>query len=488
MLGGGLVDRRTALAVKSNFVWESLFVATLSCACLEAVVHELVAGTSVQLKERTMRIISLFAAGAVALAPLFAGAAYAQTEIQWWHAMGGRLGEVVEEIATKYNASQDDYVLVPTFKGGYEDTMTAGIAAFRAKQQPNIIQIFDAGAATIINAEGATIPVADLMSEHAGGFDSAGYIEGVRYFYADSDGKMIGLPFNASTPLLYYNKDIFAEVGIDAPPATWEEFEAMAPKIKAAGYQALAQSHSPWIFSENFMSRHNLQLATGNNGYDSTDVKVLYNNPEMKMHWGKVKEWLDNDWYGFYGRAWGDNQDAFVQKKVAMWLGSSGSFGGLSKSADFAFGASYLPYWKSIIDEPKGTFIGGAALFAMSGKSEEENKGVADFLAFLTSSDMQYFWHRETGYVPITNAAYEQAKSDGYYETTPDAEIGILQLTQPGGEWTKGYRLGYYVQIREVMYKHYEDIFSGKASVEDAFAAMEEESNALLVRFNDTYK
>ncbi len=425
---------------------------------------------------------------AILASTIMVGAAHAATDIQWWHAHSARLGEVVEEIAAKYNASQSDYVLVTTYKGGYEDTMTAGIAAFRAKRQPNLIQIFDAGAATIINAKGATIPVAELMEKYGGGFDSADYIAGVRNFYADSDGQMIGMPFNSSTPLLYWNKDIFAEAGVDAPPSTWEEFEAMAPKFLDAGYQALAQSHSPWIFSENFMSRHNLQMATENNGYDSTDVKILYNNDELKFHWTKVKEWLDKDWYGFYGRAWGDNQDAFVQKKVAMWLGSSGSFGGLSKSTDFAFGASYLPYWASIIDEPKGTFIGGAALFAMAGKSDEEYKGVADFLAFLTSPDMQYFWHRETGYVPITNAAYDLAKSDGYYETTPDAEIGILQLNQPGGEWTKGYRLGYYVQIREVMYNNFENIFSGNATVDEAFAAIEKDSNVLLQRFADTYK
>lgn len=423
-----------------------------------------------------MKILTTVTAGLMT----FAAPLAAQTDIQFWHAMGGRLGEVVEEIATKYNSSQDTYNLVPTYKGGYEDTMTAGIAAFRAKQQPNIIQIFDAGAATIINAKGATVPVADLIAD----FDSSDYIEGVRNFYADSDGNMIGLPFNSSTPLLYYNKDVLEKAGIGAPPATWEEFEAMAPKIKEAGYQALAQSHSPWIFSENFHSRHNLQLATGNNGYDSTDVKILYNNDEMKMHWSKVKEWLDAGYYGFYGRGWGDNQDAFVQQKAAMWLGSSGSFGGLAKSAEFEFGAAELPYWKSITDEPYGTFIGGAALFAMAGKPDEENAGVADFMEFLTSPEMQYFWHKETGYVPITNAAYEMAKADGYYDSTPDAEVGITQLTQRGGEWTKGYRLGFYVQIREAMYKQYDNIFSGASTVEAAFEAMEKESNALLERFD----
>ena len=429
-------------------------------------------------------IRTILAAGIAAIAI----PASAKTELQWWHAMGGRLGEVVDEIATNYNASQSDYEIIPTYKGGYEDTMTAGIAAFRAKQQPHIIQIFDAGAATIINAPGATIPVADLMQEYGKGFDIEDYIEGVRYFYADSAGKMIGMPFNASTPLLYFNKEAFAKAGITNPPATWEEFEEMAPKLKAAGYTALAQSHSPWILSENFHSRHNLQLATGNNGYDSTDVEILYNNDSMKMHWGKMKEWLDNGHYGFYGRAWGDNQDAFVQKKVAMWMGSSGSFGGLKKSTDFEFGTTFLPYWKSVIDEPKGTFIGGAALFAMSGKPDAEYKGVADFFSYMTNPENQVFWHKETGYVPITTAAYDVAKAEGYYNESPDAEVGILQLSQPGGEWTKGYRLGYYVQIRDVMYSKFDDIFSGKSSVDDAFAEMEAESNKLLARFAATYK
>ncbi|WP_033069654.1 extracellular solute-binding protein [Thalassospira australica] len=424
----------------------------------------------------------------MAAAAMFAmgNTAEAATEITWWHAMDGALGDVVNQITEDFNASQDEYKLVSVNKGGYEDTMTAGIAAFRANNQPNIIQIFDAGAATIINAKGAVKPVQDLLEANDVKFDINDYIPGVRYFYADSDGKMIGMPFNSSTPLLYYNKEALDKAGVDVPK-TWQDFEAAAPKLKEAGYTALAQSHSPWIFFENFMSRHNLQMATANNGYDSTDAEILYNNDALKDHWQHVKDWKDAGYYGYYGRAWGANQDAFVQQQVAMWIGSSGSFGGLRKSAQFDFGTSTLPYWENVGDAPKSTFIGGAALFAFAGHDAEQDAGVAEFFKFLTKPETQYYWHKETGYVPITNAAYDLAKKDGYYNESPDAEVGITQLSEEGGEWTKGYRLGFYVQIREVIYREVDKIMNGEETVDAAFATIEEEANGLLKRFNDTY-
>lgn len=424
----------------------------------------------------------------MAAAAMFAmgNTAEAATEITWWHAMDGALGDVVNQITEDFNASQDEYKLVSVNKGGYEDTMTAGIAAFRANNQPNIIQIFDAGAATIINAKGAVKPVQDLLEANDVKFDINDYIPGVRYFYADSDGKMIGMPFNSSTPLLYYNKEALDKAGVDVPK-TWQDFEAAAPKLKEAGYTALAQSHSPWIFFENFMSRHNLQMATANNGYDSTDAEILYNNDALKDHWQHVKDWKDAGYYGYYGRAWGANQDAFVQQQVAMWIGSSGSFGGLRKSAQFDFGTSTLPYWENVGDAPKSTFIGGAALFAFAGHDAEQDAGVAEFFKFLTKPETQYYWHKETGYVPITNAAYDLAKEDGYYNESPDAEVGITQLSEEGGEWTKGYRLGFYVQIREVIYREVDKIMNGEETVDAAFATIEEEANGLLKRFNDTY-
>ena len=417
-----------------------------------------------------------------------ASAAFAETEITLWHAMGGKLGETVNKIAEDFNASQDDYKITPVFKGSYDETLTAGIAAFRAGEQPNIMQVFDAGAATVIGAKGATIPVQDLLTDNGVNFDINDYISGVRYFYADSDGKMIGMPFNSSSPIMYYNVDALEKAGV-TPPKTWEEFQSVtAPALKEAGYIGMSQSHLPWIFTENFMSRHNLPFATNDNGYDGAEgTQILVNNDAIKAHFTALTEWKDSGFFEWYGTGWDDNQKPFEDGDVAIWLGSSGSFGGLmSKDLGFEFSATYLPYWEAVTTEPKQTFIGGASLFAMSGKSAEENEATAKFFEFLTSADVQYFWHKETGYVPITEAAYELAKKDGHYDRFPAAEVGIQQLSLPGGDNTKGYRMGFYVQIRDVMNREYGRILTGETSVEDAFNNIEKEANDLLARFAKT--
>jgi sn-glycerol 3-phosphate transport system substrate-binding protein len=434
--------------------------------------------------ENLMSIKSIMVAGLVSGALITP--ALAETEITLWHAMGGQLGESVNDLAAEFNASQDDYTITPIFKGTYEETLTAGIAAFRAGEQPNVIQVFDAGAATVIGAAGAVIPVEDLLAANDIDFDINDYIPGVRYFYADADGKMIGMPFNSSTPIMYFNEDALAEAGV-TPPTTWEEFQDVTgPALREAGYIPLAQSHLPWIFTENFFSRHNLQFATNNNGYDGGETQILVNHPAIKAHFTALTQWQEEGLFEWYGTGWGDNQTRFETGEVAMWLGSSGSFGGLQQSVEFPFSATMLPYWEAVTDEPTQTFIGGAALFAMSGMSDEENEATAAFFNFLASSDAQYMWHRDTGYVPITQAAYEVAQADGHYERFPAAEVGIQQLSLESGEWTRGYRMGFYVQIRDVMNREYGRILTGETDVETAFATIEEEANQLLSRFART--
>lgn len=427
---------------------------------------------------------TIFTAGALILA---ANAAFADaTNITWWHGMGGRNEEVINEVAQKFNAAQAACMLTPVSKGTYEEALAAGIAAFRSGEQPNILQVFDAGAATIINAKGATIAAEDLLTQAGHSFDREAFIPGVRHFYADASGKFIGMPFNSSAPIMYINTEAFEKAGVQ-PPKTWEEFEVAAPKLKEAGYIPLTASQLTWQFTENFFSRNNIQFASNTNGYDGFEGTTLnVTDPNLLMMFQKLKDWADAGLYAYYGAGWADNQKPFEEGKVAMWIGSSGSFGGLAKTAVMPFSADFLPYWGSIEGAGTSSFIGGAALFAMSGKPEAENKCSADFFNFLTSTEVQKFYHEATGYVAITTAAYEAAKADGWYDKNPVAEVGIKQLQLPAGEWSKGYRLGFYPQIRSIMEREYNRIFAGETTVEDAFKAIETEGNELLARFAKT--
>lgn len=423
-----------------------------------------------------------FAALALSMSAL---SAFAQTEITWWHGMGGRNGEVINEISQKFNEAQGECHLTPLSKGTYEEALASGIAAFRSGEQPNILQVFDAGAATIINAKGATVAAEDLITGAGKPFSRDDFIPGVRNFYADATGKFIGMPFNSSAPILYFNTDALAKAGVEAPK-TWEEFEQVAPKLKDAGYIPLAASQLTWMMVENFKSRNNQQFATNNNGYDAVEgTTLIVNDDAQVMMFDKLKEWADEGYYGFYGAGWSDNQKPFEEGKVAMWIGSSGSFGGLQKTAVMPFSATYMPYWAAL-GEGTQSFIGGAALFAMAGKPAEQNNCTAAFFSFLTSPEVQVYWHENTGYVPVTTAAYDLAKKQGWYDQKPVAEVGIQQLMLPGGDWSKGYRLGFYPQIRSVMEREFNRIFSGEVTPRQAFDTIQSEGDALLARFAKT--
>jgi sn-glycerol 3-phosphate transport system substrate-binding protein len=187
--------------------------------------------------ERNNMKVRILLAAATALALMSPAVAQAKTQIQWWHAMGGALGQKLESIVAGYNKSQDNYEVVPTYKGTYPETMTAAIAAFRAHQQPDIVQVYEVGTGTMMAAKGAVYPVYQLMKDTGEAFNPKDYLAAVVGYYTDTDGNMLSLPFNSSTPILYYNKDVFKKAGLDPnTPPSW---------IRARRNAALPRAGSP---------------------------------------------------------------------------------------------------------------------------------------------------------------------------------------------------------------------------------------------------
>ncbi|MFI0394761.1 sn-glycerol-3-phosphate ABC transporter substrate-binding protein UgpB [Paracoccus jiaweipingae] len=432
------------------------------------------------------RIVS---ASAIALIASLS-AAQAKTDIQWWHAMGGELGAKLEEIVRNFNDSQDEYTIVPSYKGTYPETMTAAIAAFRAKQQPAIVQVFEVGTGTMMAAKGAVRPVYQLMQDEGEDFDPKAFLPAVVGYYTDTDGNMLSMPFNSSTPILYYNKTVFEKAGLDpnTPPKTWADMEAYSKKIMESGAAkcGFTTGWVSWIQTENFSAWHNQPIGTEQNGFGGLDARLSVNGPVQVKHWANLKKWADEGIFKYGGPVGGDNAPpAFYGQDCAMIMNSSASRAGVIANAkDFEVGYGMLPYYDDVEGAPQNSIIGGATLWVLEGRPAEEYKGVAKFFTYLSSPEVQADWHEFSGYLPITQAAYDLAKSQGYYDQNPGAETGLQQITlNAPTENSKGLRFGNYVQIRNIIDEEFEALLADKKDAQGALDAVVARGNKLIEEF-----
>ncbi|MCB1883412.1 MAG: sn-glycerol-3-phosphate ABC transporter substrate-binding protein UgpB [Geminicoccaceae bacterium] len=416
-----------------------------------------------------------------------AGQASAATEIQWWHAMGGANGERVDKIATDFNASQDQCKVTPSFKGDYSQTMTGAIAAFRAGQQPDIVQVFEVGTATMMAAEGAIYPVHQLMADTKEPFDPEGFIAPVKGYYTTADGQMLSMPFNSSTPVLWYNKTAFEKAGLDPskPPATWPELEADAKKLQEAGYACGFTTAWPsWIQIENLSAWHDQPVGTLENGFGGLDTEFVFNKGVALEHIKKMAEWQKSKVFDYGGRT---NKAApkFYNQDCAMYTESSAGLGGIRENAkDFEFGTGRLPYWPDVKGAPQNTIIGGASLWVLKGHTDEQYACTAKFFSYLSSPEVQAWWHQETGYLPITKAAYELSKKQGFYDKNPEAEVALKEMLnkEPTAN-SKGIRFGNMVQVRDVIEEELERVWAGDATAQEALDAAVSRGDDLLRQF-----
>ena len=420
--------------------------------------------------------------GAATMA-LSATASYAQTEIQWWHAMGGTNGERVDKIAADFNASQPDYKIVPTYKGNYTETMTAAVAAFRAQEHPHLVQVFEVGTATMMAAEGAIYPVEKMMTDAGEAFDKSDFLPAVISYYQTPEGELLSMPFNSSTPVLWYNADALEAAGV-APPETWDEVKAAAKSLVDNGMECgLSFGWQSWVMIENYSAWHDLELGTKENGFAGFDTEFTFNNDKVAARLDDIAAMSEGNQFKYGGRR-GDSLPLFTNGECAMWMNSSAYYGSIKSQAEFKFGQTMLPLDKAVADAPQNSIIGGATLWVLAGHDAEEYKGLAKFMTYLSSPEVQAWWHQETGYVPITTAAYELSKTQGFYDSNPGTDTAIKQLSlnTPTAN-SRGLRFGNFVQVRDVINEEMEALWAGDKSASDALNAAVERGNALLRKF-----
>lgn len=432
-----------------------------------------------------MKLTKFALAASVAATSLW-GSHAAAAEIQFWHAFTGRLGELVGEQIEKFNASQSEHKVVGSHKGNYSETLNAGIAAFRAKEQPHILMVFEVGTATMMGAKGAIKPVHEVMKDAGASFDSNAYIGSVKGYYTTTDGKMLSLPFNSSTPVLWVNRDALKSAGIDPDTdmSTWQKVGGVLDKLKASGHECpLTTAWQSWIHLENMSAYHNVPFATKDNGFAGTDTELALNGPLQVKHLQQMGDWAKDGKFVYKGRRNEGGAD-FRAGACALFTESSAGYAGIKKEAKFNFDVRSLPYYEGEAGAPQNTIIGGASLWVMSGHEAEEYKAAAAFLNFLSSTDIQAKWHQDTGYLPITSAAGDKTKADGFYEKNPGTDVAVIQMTakQPTGN-SKGLRLGSFDQIRGIIDEELEAIWSGDKTAQVAMDSAKERGDKLLRRF-----
>jgi sn-glycerol 3-phosphate transport system substrate-binding protein len=423
--------------------------------------------------------------GALALGLATSTSAFAQTEIQWWHAMTGANNDVINRLAEEFNNSQKDYKVVPTYKGQYADTLNAGIAAFRAGGAPHILQVFEVGTATMMGAKGAIKPVYQLMADAGEKFDPKAYMPAVTGYYSTAKGEMLSMPFNSSSMVMWINKDELKKAGVNEIPKTWPEVFDAAKKLKAAGHNTCGFSNAwaSWANVEQFSAWHNVPMATKANGLDGFDTEMKFNSPLHVKHLQNLIDLQKDKTYDYSGRD-SKSEGRFTSGECAIFLTSSGFYGNVKANAKFDYTSAPMPYYPDAQGAPQNSIIGGASLWVMGGKSADEYKGVAKFFTFLSDTDRQAKIHQETGYMPITKAAYEKTKSSGFYEKNPVLETPVKELTnKEPTENSRGLRFGNMVQIRDVISEEIEAALAGQKPAKDALDTAVSRSNQILRQF-----
>jgi len=430
------------------------------------------------------------ALSAAVLGAALCSPAQAQVEVQWWHSMGGALGEWVNDLAKDFNASQTAYKVVPTFKGTYDESMTAAIAAFRAGNAPHILQVFEVGTATMMASKGAIVPVGKIMADAGVKFDPKAYVPAVAGYYTAPNGQMLSFPFNSSTPVFHYNKDAFKAAGIDpeSPPKTWPEVALAAAKLKASGHKCpFTTSWQSWTQLESFSAWHNVEFASKGNGMRGIDARLSFNTPLHVRHIENLANMSKQGLYVYKGR--GNAADAtFISGECAMATASSALYGSIKRNSKFASGISTLPYYPDAPGSPQNTVIGGASLWVMSGKKADEYKGVAQFFAHLSKPEVAAASHQRTGYLPVTLASFELTDKSGFYKQNPGTDVSVTQMVRKTTDKSRGIRLGNFVQIRTIIDEEMEQVWGGKKSAQEGLDSAAKRGNEQLERFEKANK
>lgn len=406
-------------------------------------------------------------------------------EIELWYGNTGPTEVAIQTQCEAFNASQSDHRITCVGQGNYETAMQKAIAAYRSGQTPALIQFLAEGALDIILSD-AVMPVQSVMPD----VDWSNYVPATRSYYETAAGHLYAQPWNASTLLFYTNKTMLAEAGITKTPETWDEVVEAARALKAAGVACpYATNAEPWSMFEQFSARHGLPIASNDNGYGGLDAEYVFNTTLFAEHLKNLIEWRKEGLVRIPADLQSANySQAFASGECAMIENSAGSYSSLVTGLEGKgeVSVSLAPMYAGI--NRHNTFVGGGALYVMKGHDDAEMEAVRAFLNFARQPEQQLAFSGATGTIPVTIDALGavQSMADGATKF-PTAAIGIESMSFPALSHTRGIRLGFYLQFRQMWMEEIQLAFNGGKDPQVALDDAKARGDELLRRFEQTY-
>ncbi len=410
------------------------------------------------------------------------------TEIVFWHAMGGELGVVVDELVARYNDSQDAVNVTATYQGSYDDTYNALLASFDTGTEPNITQNFDLASQTMFDT-GRLVPAHELMA--ADGFDDSIFVPAVKDYYSDQEG-MVAMAFNSSTPILYYNVDMFEELGLDAPSEdmTFTDFVALCDDIQAGGTEyCVTMGQVGWYF-EQILANSGGLFFNNDNGRTARATEAAFNEGQGVEVFTFLSGLYADGYAPNLGKTWTDTDAAFQAGQTAMIFDSTSGALGMQEGADFEVGTTYIPHSDS--SDRNGVVIGGAALWLLDAEDDAINDAAWDFMKFMAQPDQQVTWHTGTGYFPVRTDIENNAELEAFWEENPNFVTAISQLEDTNTTMADGSinyavlggQAGPFPAIRQFIVDAYSAVLDDGMTPEEALNAAAEKTNQELSDYN----
>ena len=414
--------------------------------------------------------------------------AAAQTTVEFWHSFGdAKRGDWIAARADEYNRAHPGVKVVPSFKGSYNDSLQATILAARQGKAPDLVQIFEVGSQLALDS-GVFQPVSGVKS-----VDFGDYIRPVVNYYTIG-GKVNSLPFNSSSPVLYFNKDMMVKAGLDPkiPPTTFSGILNACAKFDAAklGMKCMALSPYSWLF-EQWMSEQNALLLNNGNGRQGRATAANIDSAAGRKIFQFYKDLQDKGYLTNTGKLADTNgTDAiFSSQKALFTIDSTAGVGNLldaAKQSGFSMGVGVLPIPDG--SRRNGVVIGGASLWVSKTAPRAQAEAALDFALYMTNTANMASWHKLTGYYPVRTSSVDLLRKQGWFSSSPLQIVAFNQLlnTVPNIA-NAGPLSGATIQTRTIIEQGIQKVLSGQ-SVDSALSGASDQVNAALSEYNKNFK